>query len=107
MLHNGQRVGLGREGKADEVPRCFPFQKKNRERERKDRNCIDKRENSTFKNLNVTFFYKNATESLSQFLVTIIQEYFRIAAWIFPSRTFKEILWCGFFIFEITQQDFR
>lgn len=34
MLHNGQRVGLGREGKAGEVPRCFPFKKKNRERER-------------------------------------------------------------------------
>ena len=93
MLHNGQRVGLGRERKASEVPRCFPFKKKNRERERKGENCY--------------VFFFNATESLRQFLVTIIQEYFRIAAWIFPSRSFKEILWCGFFIFEITQQDFR
>ena len=56
MLHNGHRVGLGREGKVGEVPRCFPFKKKNRERERKGRNCIDNRENSTFKNLNLMFF---------------------------------------------------
>ena len=58
MLHNGQRVGLGREGKVGEVPRCFPFKKKNkeREREREGENCIDNRENSAFKNLNVMFF---------------------------------------------------
>ena len=34
MLHNGQKVGLRREGKAGEVPKCFPFKKKNREREK-------------------------------------------------------------------------
>ena len=54
MLHNGKTFGLGGEGKAGEVSRCFPLKKK--PRERKGKNCVDNRENSTFKNLNVMFF---------------------------------------------------
>lgn len=87
MLHNGQRVGLGWGEKGRQV-KCLDVShlKRKTERDREGENCIDNRKNSTFKNVNVMFFFFNATESLSQFLVTIIQECFRIAAWIFPLR---------------------